>query len=119
LGLLFVPSTLARLLFGAPFETPAPLTVARVAGAALICISIACWLARENGRALGVAMLIYNLLVIAVLAHAALWLRISGLGLWPVVALHLGFALWCVACLRTNHLGFRCVTSTETHKITK
>lgn len=46
LGLLAVPSVLARLLLGVPLDAPAALTVARVAGVALLALSVACsgWL---------------------------------------------------------------------------
>jgi hypothetical protein len=108
LALLAAPTMVAQLLLGATPETPAALTVARVAGAALVAIGVACWLSRENGRALIVAMLLYNVASAGVLVHAALALALRGFGLWPAVALHLGFAFWCMACLasrRTTDLG--------------
>jgi len=83
LGLLAAPATLAQLLLGGTLDTPAALTVARVGGAALLAISVACWLNRENGRAFA----------------------LSGLGLWPAIALHLAFAFWCMACLRSKRVG--------------
>jgi hypothetical protein len=45
-------------------------------------------------------MLVYNLVVAAVLVHASLGFRLSGIGLWPAVVLHLALAAWCIACLR-------------------
>jgi hypothetical protein len=105
LGLLAAPATLAQLLLGGTLDTPAALTVARVGGAALLAISIACWLNRENGRALVVAMLLYNVVVGGVLVYAALAFALSGLGLWPAIALHLAFAFWCMACLRSKRVG--------------
>lgn len=105
LGLLVVPSVIAQVLLGATLDAPAAATVARVAGAALLALGVACWLGRENGRALVAAMLLYNVFVVGVLVHAALGLALSGLGLWPVVALHLAFAFWCMACLRSQRTG--------------
>jgi hypothetical protein len=105
LSLLVVPAMVARLLLGATLDTPAALTVARVGGTALLSISLACWLGRENGRALVAAMLLYDVFVVGLLAHAALGLALSGLGLWPVVALHLAFAFWCMACLMTAKIS--------------
>ena len=111
LGLLAVPSVLARLLLGGTLDTPAALTVARVAGTALLAISVACWLSRENGRALVAAMLLYNVFVVGLLLHAALALALSGPGLWPTIALHLAFAFWCLACLRGKQAGISAQTT--------
>ncbi len=102
LGLLAAPAFVAQLLLGGTLDTPAALTVARVGGTALLAISVACWLSRENGRALVVAMLLYNVVVIGLLVHGALALALSGVGLWPAVVLHLAFAVWCMASLRTR-----------------
>jgi hypothetical protein len=98
-GLLAVPAVLARLLLGGTLDTPAALTVARVGGTALLAISVACWLSRENGRALVAAMLLYNAVVAGLLVHAALALALSGLGLWPAVILHAVMTVWCVTTL--------------------
>jgi hypothetical protein len=102
LGLLVAPAVLARLLFGGTLDTPVALTVARVGGTALLAVSVACWLSRENGHALVAAMLLYNVVVVGVLVYAALALPLSGPGLWPTVVLHLAFSFWCMACLRSK-----------------
>jgi len=107
LGLLAAPALLAQLLLGGTLEGPAALTVARVGGAALLAISLACWLSRENGLALVAAMLLYNVLVAGLLAYAALALALSGVGLWPTITLHLAFAFWCLACLRSKRGGMK------------
>ena len=103
-ALLASPSIPVSLLLGAALDASGS-AVARVAGAALLSIAVACWLARTHGespagRALVVAMLVYNAAVIAVLAHAALGLGATGLLLWPAVGLHTALAAWCIACLR-------------------
>ena len=99
-GLLAAPAALAQLLLGGTLDTPAALTVARVGGAALLAISVACWLSRENGRALVVAMLFYNVAAVAILVHAAVGLALSGIGLWPAVGLHTALAGWCAVVLK-------------------
>ena len=98
-GLLAAPAVLAQLLLGGTLDTPAALTVARVGGTALLAISVACWLSRENGRALVAAMLLYNVVVAGLLVHSALALALSGLGLWPAVILHAVMTVWCVTTL--------------------
>lgn len=100
LGLLAAPSILTRLLLGAPLDGPVALTVARVGGAGLLTIGVACWLARHNGRALIVAMLFYNVAAVAILAHAAVGLALSGIGLWPAIVLHTALAVWCAIALK-------------------
>lgn len=104
LGLLVVPSMVAQVLLGGTLDAPAAVTVARVAGAALLAAGVACWLARDNGRALVMAMLFYNVAAVAVLAHAALGLELSGIGLWPAIGLHIVLAGWCAAALRSTPL---------------
>ncbi len=100
LGLLAAPAVVAQLLLGGTLDTPTALTVARVGGTALLAIGVACWLSRENGRALVVAMLLYNVVAVAILAHAAVSLAFSGIGLWPTIGLHTGLAGWCAGTLK-------------------
>ena len=102
LGALVAPSVLARTLLGAPLDGSIALTVARVGGAGLLTLGVACWLSRENGRALVVAMLFYNILAVVILAYAAFGLALSGIGLWPVIGLHTALAFWCIAALKSN-----------------
>jgi hypothetical protein len=99
------PAPPVSLLLGAALDTAGGLVVARVAGGALLALGLACWLARAGGqdraaRGIVAAMLLYNVAVAAVLAHARLGFKLSGIGLWPAVVLHLALAVWCIACLR-------------------
>ena len=102
--LLVLPAPVVALLLGVSLEAPAALVVARIAGAALISLGCACWLARNDGasraRGLVAAMLLYNCAAGAVLAHAAAGVRLVGVLMWPAVALHAVLAVWCVASLR-------------------
>ena len=108
LALLVSPALPVSILIGA-LDTPAALTVGRVAGAALLALGVACWLARGDGqtragRGVVAAMLLYNAAVVAVLAYAGIGLRLFGVGLWPAVLLHAVMAVWCLSCLLIKRL---------------
>jgi hypothetical protein len=101
LGMVVLPSLLVTLLLGSSLDTPVALTVARVAGVALLALGIACWLGRHDGqsraaRGLLGAMVVYNAGVFMVLAYAGIALGLSGIGLWPVVVVHAAMTVWCV-----------------------
>ena len=103
-GLLAAPAVLAQLLLGGTLDTPAALTVARVAGAALLALGVACWLAASDAQscaARGVvsAMVIYNLGAMLVLGAAGLRPQPVGIGLWPAVILHAVMTVWCITGL--------------------
>jgi hypothetical protein len=107
LGLIAVPSVVVRLLLGSPLGTSAAVMLARVAGAALLALGVACRLARDDtqsraARGLVVAMLIYNIAATAFLAFAGIDLGLHGVVLWPAVVLHAVMAIWCIVCLRRS-----------------
>ncbi|MFZ1746064.1 MAG: hypothetical protein WAU17_09100 [Nitrospirales bacterium] len=107
LALVLSPSTPAAILVGASFDTDSGLIVARIAGAALFSLGLACWFARDDGqsyaaRGLVSAMLVYNFAVVGVLVYAGMGLRLSGNGMWPAALLHTGLAIWCLGCLRSR-----------------
>ena len=81
-ALLIVPSLVGQLLLGAEL-TGIAVTVARVAGIALIALGIACW----PGTPL-VGMLTYSALVTLYLAYLGFAGGSSGILLWPAVVLH-------------------------------
>ena len=104
LVLLALPSLVVLFLLGESLDAPAALVVARVTGAAMLSLGVACWLARsdEKSRAavgLVTAMLLYNAAAVSVLLYASIGLALSGIGLWPAVLLHAALAVWCIACL--------------------
>jgi hypothetical protein len=82
-ALLIVPSLLGQLLLGEQL-TGVAIPVARVAGIALIALAIACW----PGPPL-VGILIYSALVTLYLAYLGFAGGLTGVFLWPAVALHL------------------------------
>lgn len=101
LALLAVPSITALLLLGAPLNSPAAVSLARVGGAAILALAIVCWLAGRDtyslaSRNLIVAMLFYNFAVGAVLAFAGLVDGLHGVLLWPAVVFHVAMGAWCV-----------------------
>ena len=104
LALIAVPAIVVRLLLGAEISG-ASIPLGRLAGAALLALGVACWLARGDTqsratRGLVVAMLIYNSAATALLAFAGIGLGLHGVVLWPAVVLHAAMGVWCVACLR-------------------
>jgi Kef-type K+ transport system membrane component KefB len=110
LALLCFPSTMVALLLGLPLDTPAALTVARVGGAGLLSLGVACWLARDDSqsraaRGLVAAMLLYDVAAVAILAFAGIRFGLHGVALWPAVVLHTVMTVWCVACLSRSPLN--------------
>jgi hypothetical protein len=105
LAIIFAPVALVSLLLGESLDSSGAVTVARVAGVAMISLGLACWLAREEGgtrtgRAVITAMLLYNVAVAALLIHGRLALGLDGIALWPAALAHVALAAWCVAALR-------------------
>ena len=81
--MLIAPSLVGQLLLGEDL-TGVTIPVARVAGIALIALAIACW----PGPPLA-GMLTYNAAVTVYLAYLGFAGGLTGIFLWPVVALHL------------------------------
>jgi hypothetical protein len=104
-AMIVAPAALASLLLGAALDSSGAMTVARVAGVALLSLGVACWLVRDEGRARGgraviTAMLLYNVAVAAILIHSGLILGLDGIALWPAALVHVALAAWCGAALR-------------------
>jgi hypothetical protein len=107
LALLGLPALAVTLLIGTPPEGALVLVLARVVGAALLALAVACWIAKGvagTRAALGVvaAMMIYDLAAVGILASAALVDGLHGVALWPAVVLHMAMSLWCASSLRSG-----------------
>jgi hypothetical protein len=101
---MVLPAVPQALLLGTNQASPEATFFARIAGAALVAIGLACWLGRSDpgGPAqlgLIVGLLAYDLAAAALLVYARLYLSLAGLALWPAVVLHVVLAVWCVVCL--------------------
>jgi hypothetical protein len=98
--LLVWPSVPLALLLGVDLASPETLSTARLAGGALVALSVACWLGRndqdrpaQQGLLLGV--LIYDVAATAILGYSGWFLSLAGIALWPAVVLHVALAVWC------------------------
>jgi len=81
-ALIIVPSLVGHLLLGAE-PTGIAVILARVAGIAMISLSVACW----PGTPL-IGMLTYSAAVTLYLAYVGFAGGFSGVLLWPAVVLH-------------------------------
>jgi hypothetical protein len=105
LALLIVPSLVGQLLLGSEL-TGIAVTVARVAGIALIALGIACWPGRDtSGNTLPLfGMVSYSSLATLYLAYQGLGGEWVGILLWPAVALH---GVLATLLVRSWHRGWR------------
>jgi len=104
LALLVLPALAYSQLFGSAPDTPAGMTVTRIAGAALVAIGLACWFVRHEpksraARGLVGTLVLYNAVVLAVLVHSGLSAGLSSDGLWPAASVHAAMAVWCAVSL--------------------
>jgi hypothetical protein len=82
-ALLIVPSLVAQLLFGAELAGIA-ITIARVAGIALIGLGVACWPGPPR-----IGLMTYSAVAALYLAYVGVAGGPAGILLWPAVVLHL------------------------------
>ena len=103
-ALLCCPSVMVNLLLGSLLGTAAAVTVARLGGAGLFALGVACWLSRSDAQscaAIGLvsAIVLYNIGAVVVLAAAGVRSQPVGMALWPAVVLHAGMTVWCITSL--------------------
>src|SRR5215203_3328560 len=82
LALATVPSLLVSVLLGTSLGDSSAILIGRLAGAALICIAIACWFSRSDAQSsvMVKVMLGYNIFSTTLLVYAVLVERISRSG---------------------------------------
>ena len=95
-ALLLVPQLVGQLLLGAEL-TGIAVTVARVAGIALIGLGVACW----PGPPL-IGMLAYSTTVTLYLAYVGFVGGLTGILLWPAVVLHAILTVLLTRALATS-----------------
>ena len=106
-ALICLPLLFTTLLLGVPLTVPEAVVVARVGGAGLLALGVACWLARVDAhsraaKALVAGILVYNAGAVIALGYAGAALQQIGIVLWPAVVLHVAMAGWCILCLRAE-----------------
>ena len=107
LCLLFLPALPFAILLGLEPAAAETLFVGRIAGAALLAIGVASWIARADTLTpaqfgLLTGLLIYDATAAILLVYAGTVLKMVGVLLWPAVALHAVLAAWCLSCLRPD-----------------
>jgi hypothetical protein len=105
--LLVLPSIPLALLLGVDQSSAETLFFARIAGAALLALGIACWGGRSDKQGaahygLLSAVLAYDVAAAVILAYTGLFLGLVGIALWLAVVLHAALAVWCAGCLRKS-----------------
>lgn len=104
LALMIDPAIVVRLLAGTTLSGGG-MPLARFPGVALFSLGWACWPRRAfvevNAQAYQ-AMGIYNVLIAIYLAYLALADHLTGVLLWPAIALHAVVAAWMVRAWRVE-----------------
>ncbi|CAN7144829.1 hypothetical protein [Bosea sp. LjRoot237] len=105
IALLVLPSVPLALLLSLESATVETLFVSRIAGAALLAMGIASWIARTDELnpplfGLLIGILIYNVAASILFVYAGAILKMTGHLLWPAVAFHASLAVWGGLLLR-------------------
>jgi len=107
IALLAVPSQVVSALLGAPVVEPSGRIAARLAGAALSALALACWFASRDAqqpapKGLIAGVLCYNLAAFGLLLMARFRHDMDSAALLPAAALHAALAAWCIVCISTK-----------------
>lgn len=104
LALMTFPEFVSSILLGSSLSDSTGIIIARVAGAALVSLAIACWFLRNSEKINGflVSLLFYNLASVVFLSYAGLYEGLTGIGLWPAVVAHIALSAWIMRLLYGN-----------------
>jgi hypothetical protein len=108
--LLVAPARPIVILLGVEGVGADAIAMSRIAGAALLALGAACWLARNDDgtraqTGLLTGVLIYDAAVAVALVFIGTVSQMAGVLLWPAVALHSVLTVWCVVCIRSKPVG--------------
>jgi hypothetical protein len=87
IALLITPSLVGQLLFGVELNGIA-LTIAHIAGIALIALGVACWIGALVG------MLTYSAAITPYLTYLGFASSLTGILLWPAIIVHMFLTGW-------------------------
>jgi Ca2+/Na+ antiporter len=107
LALMLGPAIVIKLLLGTEVSGVATL-LGRCFGIALLTVGVACWPGGQRLKSSSQvfrAMLIYNMLIALYLAYLGTIGQMTGLLLWPAVALHAVVALLLIWTWRNEQPG--------------
>ena len=108
LALLLMPSGTTRALLGTDLSAPFEVTIARVAGSAILFLGIVCWMNRDfpflQIRPLVIALLIYNVLVSFLLIQSGINTKLTPFLVVAVLA-HVLLGVFCLVNLATKDDG--------------
>ncbi len=101
-AILSCQSLAVAQLLGSSTETTINVMLARLLGAALCALGVACWFAHKDerspaARGLVSAMVLYNVGTVVTLCVVGIWSGPVGPALWPAVILHIVMSVWCIA----------------------
>lgn len=100
--LIIVPKQIVKLLFDTSLDETGGIISAMIAGAAIISLTMTCWLMKNNALAYQIvkAMTFYNLAIIAVVFYGFIFYKLQSIFIWIVIGFHMAMALWSVAILK-------------------